>query len=129
MQLKDLRAGMGKVDVIVDVVEVKPSRTFEKSGSGGKVANATVQDATGKMTVSLWNEQVEQVKVGDKIHITNGYVSEFRGEKQLSTGKFGKLEIVGKTAPKEMEYVEDLSSQEELEAGDEDLDFEADSDD
>ncbi len=34
--------------------------------------------------------------VGDKVHITNGYVSEFQGEKQLTTGKFGKLEVVEK---------------------------------
>ena len=29
-----------------------------------------------------------------KVKITNGYVSEFQGELQLTTGKFGKLEVL-----------------------------------
>ena len=94
MKLNELQAGQGKVDIVVTIVEVKEPRTFNKAGGEGRVANATVEDESGRMTLSLWNEQVAQVKAGDKITITNGYVSEFRGEKQLSTGKFGKLELV-----------------------------------
>ncbi|MBI4450625.1 hypothetical protein HY642_01500 [Candidatus Woesearchaeota archaeon] len=94
MQLKELQAGQGKVDVIGQIVDIKEPRQFEKFGKQGKVANATLRDESGDMTLTLWNEQVEQIKVGDRIHITNGYVSEWKGERQLSTGKFGKLEVV-----------------------------------
>ena len=44
-------------------------------------------------------QYVDKVKTGDKVKITNGFVSEFRGEKQLSTGRFGKLEVVEKGKP------------------------------
>jgi len=94
MKLSELQASQGKVDVTVKVIDIKEPRAFDKFGKPGRVANATVEDDSGRMTMSLWNEQVDQVKAGDKITITNGYVSEFRGEKQLSTGKFGKLEVV-----------------------------------
>lgn len=94
MEIKDLAAGQGKIDLIVEIVSIEEPRTFEKFGRSGKVANAKAKDATGEITMSLWNEQVDTVKAGMKVHIINGYVSEFRGEKQLSTGKFGKLEIV-----------------------------------
>ena len=36
-----------------------------------------------------------------KIHITNGWVGEYQGELQLSTGKFGKLEVVGEAPAEE----------------------------
>lgn len=94
MEIKDLQAGQGKVDITLEIVSVQEPRTFDKFGKSGRVANAKAKDASGEITLSLWNEQVDQVKAGMKIKITNGYVSEFRGERQLSTGKFGKLEVV-----------------------------------
>ena len=94
MEVKDLQAGQGKIDIEVEVVSVDEPRTFEKFGKQGKVANAKVKDASGEITMTLWNEQVDTVKPGMKVKITNGYISEFKGEKQLGTGKFGKLEIV-----------------------------------
>jgi len=94
MQIKDLEAGQGKVDIIVEIVEVSEPREFEKFGKTGKVANATGKDETGEIKLSLWNEQVDLVSKGIKVKITNGYVSEYQGEKQLTSGKFGQLEIV-----------------------------------
>jgi replication factor A1 len=94
MEIKDLQAGQGKIDMVVEVVSVEEPRTFEKFGRSGKVANAKAKDSSGEITLTLWNEQCDIVKAGMKVHIINGYVSEFRGEKQLGTGKFGRLEVV-----------------------------------
>jgi hypothetical protein len=68
------------------------------------------------MKLTLWNEQIEQVKVGDKVKISNGYVNEFQGELQLTTGKFGKLEVLGKSDDDEGEHIltEDEKTEEEL---------------
>jgi replication factor A1 len=52
------------------------------------------KDDTGEISVSLWNEQIEQVNEGSKIKITDGWCSEFRNEKQVSTGRKGKLEVL-----------------------------------
>lgn len=95
MEIKDLQIRQGNVEITVDVVDVSPPREFEKFGKKGKVASATVKDATGQVKLSLWNEQADQVKPGQKVKITNGYVSEWQGEPQLTTGKMGKLEVVG----------------------------------
>jgi len=94
MEIKDLQAGQGKIDIVVEVISMQESRAFDKFGKSGKVANAKAKDASGEITLTLWNEQCDLVKAGMKVHIINGYVSEFRGEKQLGTGKFGRLEIV-----------------------------------
>ena len=94
MAIKDLQARQGKVDIVVEVVDLGEVREFSKFGRTGRVATATVKDETGEIKMSLWNEQIDQVKPGDKVHVTNGYVNEFQGEKQLTTGKFGKLEVI-----------------------------------
>ena len=96
MAIKDLEVRQGEVDIVVEIVEVGEVKEFSKFGKTGRVATAKAKDETGDINLSLWNEQIDQVKAGDKVHITNGYVNEFQGEKQLTTGKFGKLEVVEK---------------------------------
>ena len=66
-----------------------------KFGKPGRVCNAKVKDDSGEITLTLWNDDIDRVKIGDKVHIINGYVSEWQGEPQLTTGRFGKLEVVG----------------------------------
>ena len=95
MQIKELQPRMGNVDIVLDIVEVENPREFSKFGKSGRVANAKAVDSTGQIKLSLWNEQIDAVKPGIKVHITNGYVSEWQGELQLTTGKLGKLEVIG----------------------------------
>lgn len=96
MEIKDVKPNSGKIDVVVHVVTKEAPRTFDKFGKKGKVCNALVQDETAKITLTLWNEDVDKVDVGDKVHLENGWCSEYKGEKQLSAGKFGKIEVIGK---------------------------------
>ena len=98
MQVKDLKPRQGNVDIILDITNVESPREFQKFGKPGKVANATGRDGTGEVKVTLWNEDIEKVSTGDKIQITNGYVNEWQGEMQLTTGRLGKLEVVGKSS-------------------------------
>ena len=94
MVIADLKAGDGNVDIEAEVTEISEPRTFEKFGREGRVAKATIKDDSGEIQLTLWNEQIDQIKVGNKLKITKGYVGEFKGERQLTTGKFGKLEIL-----------------------------------
>jgi ssDNA-binding replication factor A large subunit len=97
MQIKDLTPKMGKIDIVADVVEKSEPRSFEKFGKQGKVCDAKLKDETGEVKLTLCNEQVDQINVGDRVHVQNGWADEFRGTLQLSAGKFGTLEVVAKT--------------------------------
>ena len=94
MEIKDLQPRQGKVDITVEVIEVEEPRTFEKFGKEGRVANAKVKDGSGEIALTLWNDDIDKVKAGSKVAISNGYVNEWQGEKQLTTGKFGKMEVI-----------------------------------
>ena len=98
MNIKDLKPRQGNVDIILDIVNVDSPREFQKFGKPGKVANAIGKDGTGEVKVTLWNDDIGRVSAGDKIQITNGYVNEWQGELQLTTGRMGKLEVVGKAS-------------------------------
>ncbi len=96
MAIKDLQVKQGKVELVAEVTQKGDVREFEKFGKKGRVCNATIRDDTGNVTLTLWNDQIDQVEVGATVKISNGFVSEWQGEKQLSTGRFGTLEVVGK---------------------------------
>lgn len=115
MKVKELKPRQGNVNITLQVVEVGETREFNKFGNIGRVANATTKDASGTIKVSLWNDDVEKVKAGDIIKITNGWVSEFQGEKQLSAGRLGKLEVVGKGELKETERIDNIEAEVEEE--------------
>ncbi len=103
MDIKDIQARMGKIEVEGRILSVEPAREFEKFGNKGKVANAEMEDSSGKIKLTLWNEDVDKVKVGDTVKITNGYCGEFQGEKQLTAGRFGKLEVNGEGSEEKKE--------------------------
>ncbi len=103
MNIKDLKPRMGSVNLVVTVVDKGDAREFDKFGKKGRVCTATVQDETGKVALTLWNEDVDKVGVGDKLEMTNGWVGEYQGELQLSAGKFGQLKVLEKGAGKPAE--------------------------
>lgn len=117
MNIADLQARQGNVEVIGEIIDISEPKTFQKFGKSGRVATARLQDESGEIKLSLWNEQIDQFKVGDKIRIENGYVNEWQGEKQLTTGKFGKIEKIEMTELKkpQKEALKDDAKIEEME--------------
>ena len=94
MNIKDLKAGQGKADIEAVVKTKGEIRIINKYGKDLELCNATISDDSGEIALTLWNDDADKVKQGDKVKITNGYVSEFNGKLQLTSGKFGKLEVV-----------------------------------
>jgi replication factor A1 len=96
LKIKELQTGMKRVEVEADVVDKGNPRQVQSrmSGETFNVADVVIQDETGNIKLTLWNEQIDQVNVGDKIKIENGYVTSFKGEIQLNVGKYGKLTIL-----------------------------------
>ena len=96
MKISELFAKQGNVEVEGTLKEVNEPRVFNKFGRDLKVADAILEDESGAVKLTLWNDDIDKFKAGDKVRITNGYVNEYQGEKQLTSGKFGKIEKVGK---------------------------------
>jgi replication factor A1 len=93
VDIKDLQDGMKRVSVEAKVVEKGDAREVRSrfKDETYRIVDAVVADETGSVKLTLWNEQIDQVNVGDNIKIENGYVTSFKGEIQLNVGKFGKL--------------------------------------
>lgn len=97
MAIKDLKPQQGSVNLVLTIRDKGDIREFEKFGKKGRVCSCIAEDESGKISLTLWNDDIDKVGAGDKIEITNGWVGEYRGELQLSTGKFGTLAVLEKS--------------------------------
>lgn len=133
MQIKDITANKGNIDIIAKVIALEQPRSFNKFGKEGKVCNAKLQDESGEIKLTLWNEDISTINLGDTVHIDNGWCSEYKGEKQLSTGKLGKIEVVEKSQIPPTVFTNDeqmlKSSKKMQKGGDDDEDGDGDSSD
>jgi replication factor A1 len=95
LNVRDLRNGMRRVTVEAKVVEKGEPRQVRSryKDETYTVADVRIEDETGSIKLTLWNEQIDQVNVDNKIKIENGYVTSFKGEIQLNVGKFGTLTV------------------------------------
>ncbi len=95
MKISELKPRTPVPEITLEIVSKGETREFANERVSGKVCSAAAMDETGEeITLSLWNEQIEQVKEGQKVKVENGWCSEFQGQKQISAGKFGKLTIL-----------------------------------
>ncbi len=58
-----------------------------------RVATAVIEDRTGHIPLTLWNEQIDAIHVGDTVQLLSGDVTDFRGELQLRVGRTGSILI------------------------------------
>ena len=92
--IKDLRVGMKKINVDVHVLEVpKPQTVYTQFGNRAILCNAIVADDSGKIKLSLWDQQIDSISVGDHIQIRSASVAAFKGEPQLRLGKTATLTV------------------------------------
>ena len=96
MNIADLKDGMRKVDVAGTVTDKTETREVKSryTNDSYRVADATLEDVTGHITLTLWNEQTEKVLKFDKVKVENGYIKSFKDVLQLNSGKYGTLTVL-----------------------------------
>ncbi|MCI4345825.1 MAG: OB-fold nucleic acid binding domain-containing protein [Thermoplasmata archaeon] len=75
------------------ITAISPVRDVTTSRGPAQVADATLQDDTGTITLTLWGADAKRFTVGQKIHVADGWVKEYRGKLQLSLGRSGSIQI------------------------------------
>ena len=94
MKIAELTPGMKRVEITAKVLSISDAREVTtRAGEQSRVAEAMVTDDSGTVKLTLWNEQIDQVKPDNSVTVENGYVTSFRGETQLNVGRYGKLTV------------------------------------
>jgi replication factor A1 len=91
MKIKDLvtNTNVNLTAKVKEIEDVKQVTT--KFGTQTSLTVAVLEDDTGVVKLNLWGTQSEGIEEDQTLEITNGFVKEFRGEKQISIGKTGSI--------------------------------------
>ena len=95
-QIKDLTPRSRRVEIVVHVTALSPTRRVvsRRDHRAHRVAEARVEDDTGTIRLTLWDDDIGAVHEGDTVRVRNGYVKLFKGSKRLTIGTRGTLETV-----------------------------------
>lgn len=94
MNISELKAGTKNVNLEAEVVSIEAPREINKGDRMLRVANATIRDSSGTITMTLWNDEIDKVQEGSQVRVENGYVNTWQNTPQLTLGKFGKLTVL-----------------------------------
>jgi replication factor A1 len=87
-----LRANMNAT-IDATITEISPVRDVTTMRGPSRVADATLKDETGSITLTLWGDDTTKYTVGQKVRITDGWVKDYKGKLQLSMGRSGKIQL------------------------------------
>jgi replication factor A1 len=93
MKINEIKRGISGISVTAKIIDISEKRDVQTKYGRRSVADATLEDETGQINMSLWETQITSVAVGDRVTVSGAYVTEFRDKLQLSIPKTGKIEI------------------------------------
>ncbi|MCF2166064.1 MULTISPECIES: single-stranded DNA binding protein [Halobacterium] len=112
----DLSLGVSDVTLVGEVLDTEAVRTFDRDdGSEGRVSNLVVGDETGRVRVTLWDDQADtatDLDAGAVVEIVDGYVREREGSLELHVGDTGAVTPVPDA---DVSFVPDTTSIDSLE--------------
>jgi len=117
-KIKDIKDGMGDINLNGKVLEVSEIRTFQrKDGNSGRVGNLMLGDETGTLRVTLWDDKTDflsQVEYGDSIELINAYARENAFSQKVEL-QVGNRSIIRKSE-KKIEYEEEFTPIDDIKA-------------
>ncbi len=94
LKISQIKSGMENIEVEGEIISItSPRQVYTKYGPA-KVATAILRDETGSIRLVLWRGQIDRVRRGDYIRITDAYTREFRGNLELYISRSGKIIVI-----------------------------------
>jgi len=76
LKIKNIVPNMRNITFFGKITEMQPIREFQAGDNIGRVQNIILEDETGRIRLSLWNDEIEKfgLSVGDVVKIDNSRV-------------------------------------------------------
>jgi len=94
MKISDIKRGLSNISLQAKVIDISEPRAVQTRYGQKNVADATLEDDTGQISLTLWEEKISSISVGDTISIEGAFVTSFRDKLQLNIPRSGKIDIV-----------------------------------
>jgi replication factor A1 len=114
-KISEIKGDMSQVDLLGVVVDSGEAREFlKRDGGKGLVRTVILGDETGKIRLTLWNEQAAMpLENGESLEVKGGSCRERYGSLEVSTGAFSSV----KKSSKKVVFTESMTAVADLKPG------------
>ncbi len=114
-KIAEIKSDMGEVSLLGVVVDPGEIREFQrKDGGKGQVLTVLLGDETGKIRLTLWNEQAAMpLEKGETLEVMNGSCRERYGSLEIQTGNYSTI----RKSSKKVQFSEKMTPIAELKPG------------
>lgn len=94
MPIEDLTVESEDVELEARIRDIQTPRIVSSKYGQKKITLARLEDDTGEIPVTLWEEQIDAVREGATVRITGAYTRDWAGDLQLNIPRDGTIEVV-----------------------------------
>ena len=94
MNVEELSPEADKVEITGKISELPTPRAVSTRYGQKKIVTVVFEDETGSIDLTLWEEEIDAIEEGSKVHIKGAYVREWAEDIQLNIGRDGDIEQV-----------------------------------
>ncbi|MDY6769537.1 MAG: OB-fold nucleic acid binding domain-containing protein [Candidatus Nanohaloarchaea archaeon] len=92
MDIADLSVESEDIELEATVTDVETPRIMTGKYGQKRITLARLEDGTGEIPVTLWEEQIDAVEEGDRVRVRGAYTRDWAGDLQLNIPRDGAIE-------------------------------------
>jgi replication factor A1 len=86
-KIGEIQPNKRNIEVQGTLKEAGDVRTFDRFGGEGRLRTYTLEDDSGSVALTLWDDDVDVYEVGDTIQIENANSKLWKNQVQISTSR------------------------------------------
>ncbi|MDY6774245.1 MAG: OB-fold nucleic acid binding domain-containing protein [Candidatus Nanohaloarchaea archaeon] len=94
MDIEDLTVESEDVELEATIEDIEVPRVVSGKYGQKKITVAELEDGTGEIQVTLWEEQIDAVEEGETVKVEGAYTRDWAGELQLNIPRDGSIEVL-----------------------------------
>ncbi|QKR00494.1 single-stranded DNA-binding protein [Metallosphaera tengchongensis] len=108
-KIGNLKGGMENINVTARVLEVGEQKVVQTKNGPRTIREVMVGDDTGRVKLTLWGNQGDEVKEGQIIKVENAWTTVFKGQVQLNAGSRSKISETAEESIPEADQIPESS--------------------
>lgn len=83
-----------EIEIEGKIAELPTPRAVSTRYGQKRIVTVVFEDETGTIDLTLWEEEIDAIEEGAKVHIQGAYVREWADDVQLNIGRDGNIEQI-----------------------------------
>ncbi|MEM5801953.1 MAG: OB-fold nucleic acid binding domain-containing protein [Candidatus Aenigmatarchaeota archaeon] len=94
MNISEIKIGMSNITIKAKVIDKSEVREVNTKYGRRSVVDVLLEDATGQISLSLWEKDIDKVDIGDTVKISGAFATSFKDKLQLNVPRTGKIQVL-----------------------------------